>query len=629
MNRNRKLSRVGKTIVSGLVVTSLVLGNGAFIQAEKITKEESVYVNADAEGNTTQITVSDWLKNAGVNGILNDKSTLKDIVNVKGDETFEQDGDGVSWSAGAEDIYYQGTTDQELPVSVSVSFELDGREISAEELAGKSGKVAIKVAYTNYSKVTKEIDGEKRELYTPFLMATGVILPTDKFSNVEVDDGKIINEGSNNIVIGFGVPGMAESLDVDSDVAEKFPEEFTITADVTEFALGNTLTYASASILSDLEVEDDNTFDDLEEDIETLVDSSGELVDGSKKLSDKMDELKDKFKDYSDGEKDLNKGIKTLASSGKTLVKGVKEYTTGVDTLANGTKSYVNGAKQITEGNQALYDAVKGMPGSYKDFSDGIKQYTGGVDKLADKTTAEALTKGANSVSSGISTLNENLGNLEASYANYDTIIAGLRAQAAQTEDETQKQTLLAYADSLKQLSDGQKTSITALAANSQSLRDADSKMTTSVSTLVANIKKLNEGGEALSKNDKKLLAGAKKLLKAGKSVNAGSKKLTGGADKLKKGSNKLNKATPKVFDGIRKLGDGAGELYEGMDKFNREGILEINKMYEEDFADLKGRLSALLDISKEYTNFSGIDDGMDGEVKFIIETAEIGKDEE
>lgn len=660
MNRNRKLSRVSKTIVSGLVVTSLVLGNGAFIQAEKITKDESVYVNADADGTASQITVSDWLKNAGINGVLEDKSTLTDIQNVKGNETFEQNGEGVSWSAGGEDIYYQGKTDKELPVSVRLTYELDGKEISAEELAGKSGKIKITISYENHSKVTKRIGGEKKELYTPFLMATGVILPTDKFTNVEVDDGRIINEGSNQIVVGFGVPGMAESLDVSGDVAEKFREEFSITADVTDFSLGNTITYASASILSDLEVEDDDTLDDLEDDIEKLVDSSGELVDGAGKLSDKMGELKEKFDDYADGEEELNEGIKTLASSGKKLVKGVKDYVSGTDSLAKGTTDYVKGAAQITNGNKSLHQAVKEMPASYKTFSEGLKQYTAGVDQLGNKTTGTALTNGAAAVSAGITTVNENLQKLEQSYSNYDTIIAGLKAQVAAMQDETQKQTLLATADSLKQLADTQKLSVGAmvtatgaesdlktgatqvsggvkqmvdgaqtLSANSQSLRDADTMLTTSISTLAENVKKLSEGSEKLSQNDKKLLNGAKKLLKAGKTVNAGSKKLVKGADKLKKGSIKLDKATGKVTTGIQKLGDGADELEEGMSQFDREGIQEINKMYEDDFVALKDRLQALLDISKEYTNFSGIGDGMDGEVKFIIETAEIKSNKE
>lgn len=660
MNRNRKLSRVSKTIVSGLVVTSLVLGNGAFVQAEKVMKDESVYVNADADGTAAQITVSDWLKNAGVNGVLEDKSTLTDIQNVKGDETFEKNGEGVSWSAGGEDIYYQGKTDKKLPVSVHISYELDGKEITAEELAGKSGKVKITVSYQNHSKVRKTIEGEKTELYTPFLMATGVILPTDKFTNVEVDDARMINEGSNQIVMGFGVPGMAESLDVSGDVAEKFRDRFTITADVKDFSLGNTITYASASILSDLEVEDDETFDDLEESIEQLVDSSEELLDGTDTISEKMGELEEKFDDFANGEKDLNQGIQTLSSSGKKLVKGVKDYVNGVDTLAKGTRDYVNGAAQITSGNKSLHQAVKDMPASYQTFSEGLKQYTTGVDQLGNKTTGEALTKGAAAVSAGITTVNENLQTLQDSYDNYDAIIAGLKAQAAAIQDETQKKTLLATADSLKQLSDTQKLSVGALvtatdaksdlksgasqvsggvkqmvdgaqtlASKSQSLRDADGKLTTSIATLAANVKKLSEGSETLSKNDKKLLAGAKKLLKAGKTVKTGSNKLVQGADKLKKGSNKLDKATGKVFSGIKKLGDGADDLKEGMERFDREGIQEINKRYEDDFIGLKDRLEALLDISREYTNFSGIGDGMDGEVKFIIETKEIKSDSE
>lgn len=656
---NRKLKRMGKTIVSGLVITGLVLGNGAFIQAEQITKEESVYVSADADGTATKITVSDWLKNAGINGTLNDKSTLKDIKNVKGDETFEQEGDGLAWSAGADDIYYQGTTDKELPVSVKISYKLDGTEMSAEEIAGKSGKVTITVSYTNHRKVKKEINGEKKELYTPFLMATGLILPTEKFSEVEIDHGRIINEGSNNIVVGFGVPGMADSLEVSEEIAEKMPEEFTVTAEVTDFSMGNTITYASAGILSELEIEDDDTFSELEDDIEKLVDSSEELAKGSGKLSDLMAELKDKFDEYSDGEKELNTGINTLAKSGKKLSKGVKDYTKGANDLAGGAKAYVNGAKQITSGNTTLYNAVKDMPGSYKEFSDGIKAYTAGVDQLANKETGDALKSGAASISAGIDTLNTNLSTLETSYENYETLITAIKAQAAQIEDETQKATLLAYADSLKQLVDGQKVSVSALvsatgaesalktgadqlsegvgkmvegaaniAVNSEALRLADGTMTESINTLVANVQKLKEGGEKLSKNDQALLTGAKKLQKAGKTLNSGSKKLIKGVGKLKKGSNTLNKATGKVADGIGQLGSGAKELAEGMSQFDKEGIQEINKMYEEDFADLKDRLSALLDISKEYTNFSGIGDGMDGDVKFIIETAEVGKED-
>ena len=660
MNRNRKLNRISKTVISGLLVTSLVVSNGAYANAQKISKDESVYVNADESGATTKITVSNWLKNAGINGTINDESDLKDIQNVKGDETFTQNGDDVQWSAGSNDIYYQGTTDKELPVGVEIKYELDGKEIAAKDLLGQSGKLKITVSYTNKSKSTQTINGEKQEMYTPFVMATGIILPDDKFSNVEVDDGKIINEGSNNIVVGFGMPGMAESLDLDEDAADKLPEGFTVTADVTDFSIGNTITFASPSILSDLELDDIDDLDDLENKLEKLVDSSEDLVDGSKKLSNKMGELEDKFDDYQDGEKSLNKGIKDLVNGGTTLKKGVKDYTNGVDTLAKGTQSYVNGAKQITDGNQKLYEAVKDMPSSYKEFSDGLQAYTKGVDTLADTKTAKQLTDGADAVTAGIGTLNENLGKLESSYDNYKLLADGLKAQAAQISDPTQKATILAYVQKLEELYQGQKASVGALVSatnnkstlksgasqvaagikkvmtgaqtlsgNSATLRSADQKLTSSIATLTASVKKLSEGSKTLSSNDRKLLAGAKKILKASKSVKSGSDKLINGANKLKKGSNKLHKATGKVADGIGKLSDGADDLYEGMDKFDQKGIQKLNNVYEDDIKTLKTRLEKLTDMSKDYTNFSGISKGMDGKVKFVIETAEVKKDDE
>lgn len=660
MNRNRKLNRISKTVISGLLVTSLVVSNGAYANAQKISKDESVYVNADESGETTKITVSNWLKNAGINGTINDESDLKDIQNVKGDETFTQNGDDVQWSAGSNDIYYQGTTDKELPVGVEIKYELDGKEIAAKDLLGQSGKLKITVSYTNKSKSTQTINGEKQEMYTPFVMATGIILPDDKFSNVEVDDGKIINEGSNNIVVGFGMPGMAESLDLDEDAADKLPEGFTVTADVTDFSIGNTITFASPSILSDLELDDIDDLDDLENKLEKLVDSSEDLVDGSKKLSDKMGELEDKFDDYQDGEKSLNKGIKDLVNGGATLKKGVKDYTDGVDTLAKGTQKYVNGAKQITDGNQKLYEAVKDMPSSYKEFSDGLQAYTKGVDTLADAKTSKQLTDGADAVTAGIGTLNENLGKLESSYDNYKLLADGLKAQAAQISDPTQKATILAYVQKLEELYQGQKASVGALVSatnkestlksgasqvavgikkvmtgaqtlsgNSATLRSADQKLTSSIATLTASVKKLSEGSKTLSSNDRKLLAGAKKILKAGKSVKSGSDKLINGANKLKKGSNKLHKATGKVADGIGKLSDGADDLYEGMDKFDQKGIQKLNNVYEDDIKTLKTRLEKLTDMSKDYTNFSGISKGMDGKVKFVIETAEVKKDDE
>ena len=132
-------------------------------------KEESVYVNADANGNKESVTVSTWLKNSGdVSGTVKDKSNLKDIKNVKGDETYTGSGDSMTWNTDGKDIYYQGTSDQELPVDVKLTYYLNGTETKPEDLKGKSGHLRIKVEYTNKEKKTVTVDGKQEEVYTPF-----------------------------------------------------------------------------------------------------------------------------------------------------------------------------------------------------------------------------------------------------------------------------------------------------------------------------------------------------------------------------------------------------------------------------------------------------------------------------
>lgn len=164
----KNLKNIGRVALSGALVLSMVLCNGSVVSAEKVSKQESVFVNAGADGSITGITVSDWLKNSGsVSGALKDSSSLTDISNVKGNETFSQNGTDMSWNTSGQDIYYQGKTDKKLPVSMKITYKLDGKEIAAKDLPGKSGKVEIHVQYTNNSKQTKTIQGKKRDyLYT-------------------------------------------------------------------------------------------------------------------------------------------------------------------------------------------------------------------------------------------------------------------------------------------------------------------------------------------------------------------------------------------------------------------------------------------------------------------------------
>lgn len=386
MNKNRKIKRslttslaVGMSVMMGAVP---VYAAGS-TDTQDVYKEETVYVNADATGNSDEVTVSDWLKNSGsVSGNLTDESILKEIKNVKGDETFTENGDQLTWNTAGEDIYYQGTTDKELPVSVKLTYFLDGKEVKPDELKGKSGHLKIQVQYTNNEKKTVTVDGKEEEVYTPFVMMTGMILPNETFSNVTIDNGKVISDGSRNIVVGFGMPGLKDSLDLDEETTKEaedkgvtIPENFEMEADVTDFTMSSTLTVALTDLLDDMDMDNIIDVDSLKDSLNELEDAALELVSGSGTLADGASTLADGVSSYTAGADELNAGIqKYLGSNGELngsvteyvngvgkVVKGVKDYTSGTNALANGVTSYVAGEQKIAAGAAQLSQLSKGL----------------------------------------------------------------------------------------------------------------------------------------------------------------------------------------------------------------------------------------------------------------------------
>lgn len=386
MNKNRKIKHslttslaVGMSVMMGAVP---VYAAGS-TDTQDVYKEETVYVNADATGNSDEVTVSDWLKNSGsVSGNLTDESILKEIKNVKGDETFTENGDQLTWNTAGEDIYYQGTTDKELPVSVKLTYFLDGKEVKPDELKGKSGHLKIQVQYTNNEKKTVTVDGKEEEVYTPFVMMTGMILPNETFSNVTIDNGKVISDGSRNIVVGFGMPGLKDSLDMDEETTKEaedkgvtIPENFEMEADVTDFTMSSTFTVALTDLLDDMDMDNIIDVDSLKDSLNELEDAALELVSGSGTLADGASTLADGVSSYTAGADELNAGIqKYLGSNGELngsvteyvngvgkVVKGVKDYTSGTNALANGVTSYVAGEQKIAAGAAQLSQLSKGL----------------------------------------------------------------------------------------------------------------------------------------------------------------------------------------------------------------------------------------------------------------------------
>ncbi|MCI5525891.1 MAG: hypothetical protein MR381_07365 [Dorea sp.] len=432
MNRNSKLIKRGLT-------TSLAVGMSVMVGAmpvyaassdkkdndDKLYKEETVYVNADAAGNTDEITVSNWLKNSGdVSGKLTDKSTLNDIKNVKGDEKYTADGDKITWNTDGKDIYYQGTTDKELPVSVKLTYYLDGKEIQPNKLKGKSGHLKIKVNYENKSKKNVEVNGKTENMYTAFVMMTGMILPNDNFTNVTIDNGKVISDGNRSIVVGFGMPGLKESLNLD-DIKDAddltIPESLEVEADVTDFEMSSTFTVGLSDLTKDLDLDNITDMDSLQDALDELDDAALELVSGSNTLSDGTKTLADGVDSYTEGADTLNEAIqKYLSKDGELsgsvteyvngvnkIVNGVNEYAKGTNSLADGVTSYVNGEKKLAKGAKQLTT-----------LSDGLTKIQGAIDKMKASTdnkgeAKEDLKVASTQLAAGTKELKEALGSKE------------------------------------------------------------------------------------------------------------------------------------------------------------------------------------------------------------------------
>jgi putative membrane protein len=359
MNRNRKKAAAA-TLAAGMAV---VLGAGTVMAAAStgdngLQKEETVYVNTTAGGEVTDVTVSDWLKNSGdsSNSEVKDASDLQDIKNVKGDETFTQNGNDLTWSTDGKDIYYQGKTEKNLPVSVEIKYYMDGTEVSPEALAGKTGHLKMEVTYTNTSKTTKTVNGKKTDIYSPFVMVTGMILSTDNFSNITVDNGKVISDGSRNVVVGFGMPGMKESLDMSSDIADEvnIPEGFTVEADVTDCEMNSTFTVALTDIFKDIDLNDE-----LKDSMKDLTDAAVKLVDGTKDLYDGTNKLNDKYKEFYDGIGTLKSGVSDLNDGAKELNKGQKKfYKEGIkklDDTVNGDLKDILDRFEVIQSDDVMY----------------------------------------------------------------------------------------------------------------------------------------------------------------------------------------------------------------------------------------------------------------------------------
>lgn len=611
--------------------------------SQAATKDETVYVLAGADGAVQKIIVSDWIRNTAAADVLTDRSTLQGIETVQGDAQYTLSGaDMLVWDAQGDDVYYQGSSERELPVGLSVSYWLDGEAITAEALAGKSGRVTIRFDYENRQYDLVELDGKQEKIYVPFAMLTGMLLDNETFRNVTVSNGKCINDGDRTIVIGFALPGLQEDLALHGDTLS-LPDYVEITADVTDFSLGMTVTVASNAIFNALDSAQLDT-DGLTDGLQMLTDAVTQLTDGSSALYDGLCTLLEKSDALVSGISQLASGAKELRDGAAKADSSAAALAAGLDTLSASSNDLNLGAKQVFEtllatATQQLQAAGVSAPAlTIENYAAVLNECIAALDETA--VYEQALAQVTAAVEAMRPSITEQVtaavraqvfaavaGMSEAEYA--DAVAAGLisaEQQAAIADAVAAQMASDAVQESIAQNVETQVQQAIAEQMASDAVQAQLAAAAQGAQSLIA-LKASLDSYQAFYLGLRSYTAGVDSAAAGAGELKDGTAALKSGAATLYQGALQLQNGAPALVDGVTQLRDGTMTLSDGLAQFAEQGIAALASLVDSDIAGLAARLEATVAVSQRYCSFSGLADGMDGQVKFIYRTAEISAD--
>lgn len=617
--KNRLKKKYIVTVAAGVLCVSLIGGtvSAVTVKAEKtnkadatteavideaeaveVGKEENVYLLTDATGSVYKTIVTAHLVNENGDKTLSDVSNLDDIENVKGDESFKQSGDSLTWAANGNDIYYQGTSKEEAPITQKITYYLDGEEKTPEEIAGASGRVTIRFDYENNTSYTETVDGEKVTVKVPFTAVTALLLD-DKFTNVEVVNGKVQANGSSNVVMGYALPGLKESLDVkeeDFDGDVEFPEYFEVSADVENFELSGAVTMVAnaADVISEKQTtaKEDASLDDS---INKLSDASTQLQDGSAELAAGVDKLND--------------AAPTLSSGMSNLSSGLKSYTSGVATINENMPALVAGVNKVVGTMQTTGNTVK---------AGALAKVNGNTSLMTVLSRFGISSVTESNIDATITAVINNKAAIQAAIT--PSVTAAIKEQAyagvAASQGLTAEQVKAIYEDATNPAHSAIVSAVDGIVSSNLS-----AQLETQYYNILGGLYQAKGAIEAGNTINAQVSASANDLnaLTSGMNqVAEGVATLAGNNATLNSGASQLVAGTAALESGVGELDAGAHKLADGVVQFNEEGINELVNLYKGDLKPLTQKLQACLDAGSDYQTFSGKNADVKGNVKFV-----------
>lgn len=416
MNLNHTVKVVGSVLLSAVMAGSMMPVT-VFAQnndENPTEKTETVYSVLNSDGSISDTIVSSWLHDE--DGINNIKETLNltDVKNIKSNEKPSKDGNTYTWNAKGNDVYYEGTATKQLPVSVKIRYELDGQEMSAKDMEGKSGHLKLMISFTNNYSEVKNINGKSIVVHPSYLAGGMLNMSTGKFSNVKCESGKIVNDGTNEMLAFANIPGLNETLKsagldkVNNQLG--ISDDVTVEADVNDFDLGSIMVGMTNEIDLASELGEIGSVSELTDGIDQLIEADDQLIDGSKQLYDGTTQLKEQaapLTGSSDQVRQLSAGAIQLNDGVKALQTGITQYTAGASAINEGVNQLYaipQGAAKISEGITTY--KTESLVSGIDTLSAGLDQFRQQVKTNLKKADTKAMLDQLGEAQSGIDTLN-------------------------------------------------------------------------------------------------------------------------------------------------------------------------------------------------------------------------------
>ena len=623
-----------KKMISGLLLFTIT--SYMTIPVFAASKSETVYSNLDSNGKAYKTIVSTQLTNEDKLDEITDISNLLNIENTNGDETFKKEENQIVWDSNGNNIYYKGESDKQLPVECKITYELNGEEISAEELRGKSGNVKIKINYTNNEKHIVSINGKQVTMYTPFIIVAGTKIDNAKNKNIQITNGKIVDNGESTLAVGIAMPGMQENIGISKSKID-IPEEIEISMETEDFEMGNIIAVVAVKGIDEDLTSDLNS---MYSQINELANASNEILAGANQLKEGTSELVSGVDQLKDGTGAAYAGSKQIKDEVEESTKNLKnDNTPAIDSKTlEAIKAQAMQSATLSDEQKA---GIAAQAKAAAKLTDAQKAEIAAQAKLTDEQKAKIT---AQAKVGAEFTETQKTAIIEQAQKNYTETLTEAEKKliltvAQNTAYQTAKTTALAVAESTAEAtalkvaqSVAESTAEATALKVAQSVAESTAEATAQTVAQSTATQTAETTALTVAQSTATQTAGATATQTATQVGNQAKQKFTNqvvsqmstlgtALDELTNGLANIDNGVSALSVGTNKLDSGALQLANGVKTFNEQGISKINNLVNGDLRNIASRVEKMNELANEYNNYAGIQNGMAGEVKFIMIT--------